>query len=286
MKAFFHKEVTERQRSGGRYNYHDVRVRHKGMDIEKLDDLPKNQGYRRPHMYDPKEFSDLLGPLEGFLRSRVGQKWDDVYSEIRERINPSSTVQIHIMGHVFQFIYEKTFLGDDGHIYATKISRFWGGTPFRVSYGDLYVHPISGLVCAMPDRKRYHDPAYHKAVNRLRHIFGNDWHGVLGGFGDRYGNFRGNRLDIVDESKKHIRIGFERELHQCGGIWYWAVFADVPPPFTQCWFDSVAHEMKSRTIARSGTDYWTKKTCIEGRYRCDKRQANRRDLRRYGVCND
>ncbi len=287
MKAFFHKIVTEKPRAGGRYDYHDHRVRYKGMDIEKLDDLPKHQGYRRPYGYDSKNFSDLLGPLEGFLRSRVGHKWDDVYSEIRERINPSSTVQLHIMNHVFGFIYAKTLFGDDGHIYSVDGGGFRGGSPFRVGYGDLYVHPTTGIICAMPERKRYYDPEYSKAVKRLRYVFGNDWHGVLGAERkNRYGYAIGHRhTDIIDESKKHIRLGFEKELHQINGIWYWAIFADVPPPFTQSWFDSISQETKSRTIARTGTDYWTKKTHTEGRYRSDKRQANRRDLRRHGVKN-
>ncbi len=182
------------------------------------------------------------------------------------------------MNHIFQFIYEKTFFGDDGNIYAVGNNRgFRGSTPFLVSWGDLYVHPITGIVCAMPERKKYHNPEYTKAISRLRYVFGNDWHEVV------QGHRHHNSFNAIAESKKHIRIGFEKELHKSDGIWYWAVFADVPPPFTQFW---ITGQTKHCTIARSGTDYWTNKSQTEGRYRCDKRQANSRDLRRHGIRND
>jgi hypothetical protein len=47
-----------------------------------------------------KSFTDLLGPLRRFLIGQVGRPWNKVYAELRERISPASTVQIHILGHV------------------------------------------------------------------------------------------------------------------------------------------------------------------------------------------
>jgi hypothetical protein len=87
--------------AGGRYSFHDLRVRCKGMEIEALDDLPKKQGYRRPYYRDRKQLSDLLGPLKGYLYAQIGRRWDTVYSEIREQIDPNSVTQLHILGHVF-----------------------------------------------------------------------------------------------------------------------------------------------------------------------------------------
>jgi len=87
--------------AGGRYSFHDLRVRCKGMEIEALDDLPKKQGYRRPYYRDRKQLSDLLGPLKGYLYAQIGRRWDTVYSEIREQIDPNLVTQLHILGHVF-----------------------------------------------------------------------------------------------------------------------------------------------------------------------------------------
>jgi hypothetical protein len=50
--------------AGGRYSFHELRVRCKGMEIEALDDLPKKQGYRRPYYRDRKQLSHLFGPLK------------------------------------------------------------------------------------------------------------------------------------------------------------------------------------------------------------------------------
>lgn len=275
--------VIERPRAGGRYDYHDVRVRYKGLDIEKLEDLPKHEGYRRSHRRDRKSFTDLLGPLEGYLRSHIGDKWDDVYSDICSHLNPNSTTQIHILGHVFQFIDVKTYWGDDGKVYAHASSRFYGG-PHLVSWGDLYVHPDTGIICAMPERKRFYNPAYENAVKRLRVVFGNEYRKIT----DDKNNwgYRGYQDNVVVESRRHIRVGPEKELHKMDGIWYWAVFSDVPPPFTQSWFDTASGETKTRTILRGACDYWTGISRTEGRYRSDRKQANRRALRRYRIHND
>jgi hypothetical protein len=52
----------------------------------------------------------LLGDEEAPLPNRfgmimkypqIGRRWDTVYSEIREQIDPNSVTQLHILGHVF-----------------------------------------------------------------------------------------------------------------------------------------------------------------------------------------
>ncbi len=152
MRPDMDEVVIERPRVRARYSYHDFRVRASHRDDpEALDDLPKKQGYRRPYINDSKEFSDLLGPLHRFMISCVGRPWDDVYSEIRQQINPSSTVQIHILNHVFQFVDIHTWIGEDGRVWAPG---WFGGRPMHVSDGDLYVHPHTGVLCMMPHKSR------------------------------------------------------------------------------------------------------------------------------------
>ena len=58
-----------------------------------LEDLPEKEGMRCHHGWG-KEQSDRLNPLARFLNSRVGQKWDDVFSEIC-RQNDRRTLRGH-----------------------------------------------------------------------------------------------------------------------------------------------------------------------------------------------
>ena len=101
---------------------------------------------RRPYGYDCKEFSDLLGPLRQFLISRVGRKWDDVYSEIRERLNPNSTAQIHILSHVDDMVEPHVWIDESGQPHSKPHAR-WAS----LRGGEMYVHPLTGMLCRLPE---------------------------------------------------------------------------------------------------------------------------------------
>jgi len=88
----------------------------------------------------------------------------------------------------------------------------------------------------------------------------------------------------------HAVVGRERELIKVNGIWYWVVFADVPPParrVRQVWnklikeFDTEVTLIPTRVV-----DIVTRKAVFHGRYRKARLQASGRDLRRYGLAND
>lgn len=236
MREDMHKVVIERPRAHSSWGYRAERPRLKGIDIEKLDDLPKKQGMRAPYdSWDTrKDFSDLLGPLRGFLISNVGRPWDKVYSEIRERLNPNSTPQIHIMNHLWQMVERNVKIDADG---VMRVNGRYGR--YEVSPGDMYVHPRTGILCRVPERR-------------------SPWKGK-----------RKTNPDIKV-------IGPEQELHKINGVWFWALFSDVPLPwindrdiltYTIC-IDILGNEVKS------------------GRYRACKKQANSADLKRYGLTND
>lgn len=52
-----------------------------------------------------KTLSENLRPFFRFLNSNVGRPWDDVYSEIRARINVNSAVQYHIWQHLRDYVW-------------------------------------------------------------------------------------------------------------------------------------------------------------------------------------
>lgn len=54
-----------------------------------------------------KSLTDKLAPLFRFLRSNVGRPWDKVYSEIRAHIGTNSTLDMHILQHLWDFVDTK-----------------------------------------------------------------------------------------------------------------------------------------------------------------------------------
>jgi hypothetical protein len=68
--------------------------------------LPKAIGLRR-HAHERggyKMLNETLAPLRRYLERQVGRPWDKVYSEIAQRLRPSSTVQQHVRDHVGDFV--------------------------------------------------------------------------------------------------------------------------------------------------------------------------------------
>jgi hypothetical protein len=106
------KVVIERTRYGGkggsRKTYEKASLPRekrsfKGVDV---DLRPKRESMRKKHRVngDAKEFSDLLGPLRGYLLSKVGEPWDDVWSDICSVLKGNSLQAAHIKGHVKQMV--------------------------------------------------------------------------------------------------------------------------------------------------------------------------------------
>jgi hypothetical protein len=156
MRADMSKVVIERPRSGGKCTTRGTYAVDRGyrsksgwyepvdeddLDVDLDDHFPRGMSLRKVHKIrgDWKEFSDLLGPLEGFLRSRCGRKWDNVYSEISEHLNRDSTTHAHIYQHLYQFVDVKTVAGENGEVIVHD------GYPTRRT-AQFYVCPFSGLL--------------------------------------------------------------------------------------------------------------------------------------------
>jgi hypothetical protein len=102
-----------------------------------LDDLPKHEGMRRPHMRsgDWKTLNENLAPLRRYLERQVGRPWSKVYSEIAQHLRVDSAVQQHVRDHLSDFVAVK----------PRRISRRWhvGDQPW---YQRLYVDSRDGLL--------------------------------------------------------------------------------------------------------------------------------------------
>ena len=275
MRADMKKVLTERPRGHGAYSYNDFRQRENAGDY---DDLPSHQGMRRPYGWDRKEFSDLLGPLQRFLRNCVGRPWDDVWSEICQAVGSGNTVDQHLRGHVEQEVETNTVVVD-GRVMS--YGRFGGGSlgePWR-----LYVDPRDGLIYAAEDRRSAWKAVKYETVEGLQYRQGDD--GLL------YPPDWGRVTDYYYPPRRYhrttgrypLKVIDDQYAMLIDGIWYWIEMAETPPPCDVGYVQDGA--AKTRRVFYARYDFVRGEDIQEGRYHAAKRQMCSRDLRRHGLRN-
>lgn len=140
--------VIERPRGGMRI----ALKKQKGFkkQLDRLTQEASQDGLLSPYLIKPrnksKYLSDHLGPLRRFLRSKVGQSWNVVYSELCQRLDSSTMAGQHVLSHVWDYVERHVEL-IDGIPYSKPywISR----CRLDVHYRDkFYVHPETGILCA------------------------------------------------------------------------------------------------------------------------------------------
>lgn len=149
------KVVTERPRRG-----HANPSKKTGKRLSK-DEFDKDDhgstrapvSRKRQYGYDAKGFTDVLGPLRGYLKKQVGRPWNKVFSELSQFLDKRSITGQHIFDHVKWEIILNVRIGDDGIIYEYP-ARY--GYLASLGNGTLYVHPVTGLVALAkhPDKSR------------------------------------------------------------------------------------------------------------------------------------
>ena len=146
------KVVVERPRGQSYVPNRKFGVRLPYIPDHDYDEQPKRVGISasyRDYGYSAKWFTDVLGPLERFLRRSVGRPWNDVYSEMCASLDKRKTTGQHIFDHTEQMVETNCFVGDKGKICHLR----WGRN--QVEVDGLYVHPQTGLLCwAEPPSKR------------------------------------------------------------------------------------------------------------------------------------
>lgn len=148
-----HEIVIERPRYGS--SDKNPKKYQKNFQITDADDY---EGSR----YEPlcraktKNLSDHLGPLRRLLRSKVGQRWDDIYSELCQRLDRTTVTGQHVLDHLWDYV-ERHVVLIDGVPYR-KISSAYS----QLAYwrNEFYVHPDTGILCLVekaakePPKKR------------------------------------------------------------------------------------------------------------------------------------
>ncbi|QIR35805.1 hypothetical protein HCG51_02900 [Tolypothrix sp. PCC 7910] len=102
--------------------------------------------------YKSKYLSDHLGPLRRLLRSKVGQPWNDVYSELCQRLDHNTMAGQHVIGHIWDYV-ERYVEIIDGIPYRKSHRGF--ELPLDWSNRDrFYIHPDTGILCAVEKAPR------------------------------------------------------------------------------------------------------------------------------------
>ena len=135
--------VIERPRGGMRMSSRKLPGHRK--TLQKITEIASTDGLLSPYLIKTREqtkyFSDHLGPIRRWLRSKVGQPWDMVYNELCQQIDTKTLCGQHLLFHVWQFVEREVDL-IDGVPYHKNGYRYsgWRGEA-------LYVHPETGILC-------------------------------------------------------------------------------------------------------------------------------------------
>lgn len=148
------KIVIERPRYGSRNKAKKVQGYRKRL--YKITQEAQEDGFLQPYLFKPHKtriLSDNLAPLYCWLRSKVGQPWDDVYSQLCQQLDTKSVIGQHVLDHLWQTVERHVEIRNN-RVYAKPDSKY----PL-VSYGNrpqFYVHPETGFFCLAPlvTRKR------------------------------------------------------------------------------------------------------------------------------------
>ena len=142
--------VIERPRSGMRIS--SRRLKGHKKNLEKLTEIASTDGLLSPYLIKTrgktKYFSDHLGPMRRWLRSKVGQPWNLVYNELCQRIDTKTLCGQHLLLHVWQYVEREVYL-IDGVLYRKNGYRYFA---WRCS--ELYVHPETGILCKVEPEKK------------------------------------------------------------------------------------------------------------------------------------
>jgi hypothetical protein len=160
MREDMDKVIVERPRYGSSNSYRFSRARSKSGWKKDPESAPTREGMKRYYdsWDDRKELNENLNPLYRFLNAQAGRRWDDVYSEICERVKLNSAIQRHILQHVFDLVATKVVMVNgkpyehDAYDRVLRPYRAWRRD--TGSYREMYVNNETGILCFAPVEKK------------------------------------------------------------------------------------------------------------------------------------
>ena len=264
LRSDMSKVIVERPRLGGKYA-------RKGREVQDPDLLISHEGMLVPYVkgYNNKELNENLAPLLRFLGSRVGQPWDQVWSEISENIRASNPVQQHVRDHVMGYVVTQTWSNEQGELWG----HVRGPVLLNSSYVRFYVHPVSGILCANSQYLSWKK------------------------------NYKIRKQETERERASRERVGNDgTQLRKKDGIWYAVEIRDIPPvsyeqvtpkvgqPYKRQMGGTAYDVILDATVSITHNQVWnlTTREFVYGpaTYCASKRQLNHTELKKYRVSND
>jgi hypothetical protein len=230
-----HKVVVERPRSGSRSKSRKWGMRLNYAPDCECEDSPMrvSSGRVRQYGWKHRRFTDVLNPLERFLRSNVGRPWDKVYSELRQGLDVRKVTGQHIFDHLQGMVEVDTFLGGEGHVFSCK----WG---WLGKVQGFYVHPRTGLLLwaerdSSAERKR-------KSLLRKRlHGFWID--------GTRAYRLIEGIWYVVTHKRVSVPWVYRRPMPQLPEVWDVAQRANVRLEMGENWIATEKHQCNRAELA-------------------------------------
>ncbi|NEO84155.1 MAG: hypothetical protein F6J87_07870, partial [Spirulina sp. SIO3F2] len=201
-------------------------------------------GLLRPYLLKPRNKSkwpsDHLGPLRKFLRSKVGQPWDEVYSELCQKLDRKTLLGQHVIDHLWDYVERHVEL-INGIPYGKGEWRTY--KPLKAAWRDqFYVHPETGILHVI-DKQAY-------------------------------------RTQPKPAPKARLTIDDEHEYRLLDGLWFLVTFAEFPPPPIEHVRDAIAGDLIPRRKLYYPSDRQLyaihKKQCNKKEIRYIKRQLDKR----------
>lgn len=147
MRPDMSKVIVERPRLGGGARF----PRGAAADDPRLpiEDRRRREGICRPWQSSSagKWLNENLSPLRRYLRSNCGRPWNAVYSDVCQRINRNSAVQLHVWQHLMQDVCTNPYE------ISGEVGR-WREFRWRNSF---YVDPRSGILREAPPSRTKRD---------------------------------------------------------------------------------------------------------------------------------
>lgn len=140
MRNDMHKVIAEPGRRGG-HDYVKTRVAIDAAD----DSEPNREPMRRRGKFDRRSRCQNTNPLRRYLASKVGQPWNDVFSDICANNDLRNYVQGEVREHITWMVHTNVEV-IEGEPIATDGYRIWR---------DFWVHPETGVLMSVPKGKRY-----------------------------------------------------------------------------------------------------------------------------------
>lgn len=197
-------------------------------------------------------------PITRFLRSRVGQDWNDVYSEF------CSVFRVGVRGNhrfytsaaelVCRYVLTHTFIEDGEICYNTD----YGTAGLRVddTVDELYVHPVTNVLCSSNKKETW------KARRR-----------------------RWEAEQQAEEAKTRVVINDTRQFQKVGEVWYHVELADVPDIAYAMLHprDALGYFEMSSRFNRFNLNFLLKKRYGKVLWAVRKEAASRADRRRHNL---